>query len=419
VTDLIPRPVGPDAVEVAIIGAGPYGLSLATQLRSRGVRFRIFGSPMSSWKRMAQGMSLKSPDFGTSIYSPVDGSTFLDYCGQRGISTTEPCEIAKFADYGIWAQQNLVPDLEVTEVTAVERQGDGFRITLATGEVAAARNVVAAVGLTHFARLPLELAGISSELVSHTSWRSEYSSFGGKRVLVLGAGQSALEAAALLHEAGAEVELLVRGDGAHFAAPPPARRILRHRVLYPMSVMGPGRLNFFLQRVPLAMHYYPEAQRVALVKRHLGPWGAWWLRQRVEGKVPVRPNARVLDARPSGSRLEVRIQQQGTGELRLAVDHLVCGTGFEVDVDRLLFLDDKVRSAIRRVEKAPALSRHFESSVKGLYFIGPASAFSFGPLLRFVAGAAYAAPALARHIARNATRIADRRMPRAHPATQE
>jgi FAD-dependent urate hydroxylase len=419
VTHWHPRSAGIDAVDVAIIGAGPYGLSLATQLRSRGVPFRIFGQPMSSWKRMAQGMSLKSPDFGTSIYSPEPGSTFVEYCRRRGIATTEPCEIAKFADYGIWAQQQLVPDLEETDVTAVERQENGFRISLATGEVAVARSVVAAVGLTYFARIPHELTGLPSELVSHTSSRGEYSEFQGKRVLVLGAGQSALEAAALLNEAGAEVELLIRGDGAHFASPPPPRRILRHRVMYPMSVLGPGRLNFFLQHVPLGMHYYPEARRVALAKRHLGPWGAWWLRKRVEGRVHVRARTHITDARLSGSRLEVRIKQDGTSALHLDADHVVCGTGFEVDLDRLCFLDDQTRSGMRRVNKAPALSRRFESSVEGLYFIGPASVLSFGPLFRFVAGAAYAAPALANHLARSATRIPGRQTRLAVPLPQE
>jgi len=164
-------------------------------------------------------------------------------------------------------------------------------------------------------------------------------------------------------------------------------------------VLGPGWLNLSLQRAPLWPHLLPDAPRVRLTRNHLGPWGAWWVRQRVEGQVPVLGNVEVAGAREDGSRLRLELRQSDGGKRDLTVDHVVCGTGYIADVSRLPFLSPDLAGEIRRIERAPRLSRKFESSVPGLYFIGQAAALSFGPLFRFVAGAQYAAPTVARHIA--------------------
>lgn len=389
------------SIDVAIIGAGPYGLSLAPYLRHCGVGFRIFGSPMRAWRDMAAGICLKSLDFATTIYAPERGYTFVDYCRAQGLSSREPCEIAKFADYGVWAQQRLVPELEEVEVVQVSRLSSGFVVTLATEERVRVSRVVVAIGLTYFERVPVELRSLPVELVSHTAQHRDYSRFRGKHVLVIGAGQSALEAAALLTENDARVEIVVRGSGVYFSSPPIEPRPLRHRLMYPMSVLGPGRLNFFLEHVPMAVHYLPRDRLVRLTRRHLGPWGTWWLRDRIEGQVPVHAQSRLTSAVAANGGVCLRARREGVGDVGFQVDHIVCGTGFEVDVDRVPFLERKLASEIRRVERAPALSRHFQTSVRGLYFIGAAAAFSFGPLLRFVAGASYAVPTVAGHLARS------------------
>lgn len=386
-------------IPVAIIGAGPYGLSLAAHLEAREVEFRIFGSPMQTWKRMHPGMGLKSPDFGTNIYTPRPGYTFIEYCAANGLSTAEPLEIARFAQYGLWAQQQLVPQVEDVPVAHVGQSPDGFELALGTGERFHARRLVVAVGLTYFARVPDELAAVPRELASHTSHHSDLSRFRGQDVAVLGAGQSALEAAALLHENGARVQLLVRGPGAYFANPPSPSRSLYQRLTYPKTVLGPGRLNWVLEHFPTAVRYLPEDQRVRLTRKHLGPWGAWWLKHRVIGKVPVQARCRVVKATPMGSRLALRLRDADGSERDLVVDHVICGTGYEADVDKIPFLDRELATRIRRVVRAPALSRNFESSIPGLHFVGQAASFSFGPLVRFVAGAAYAAPALSRRLA--------------------
>jgi hypothetical protein len=167
-----------------------------------------------------------------------------------------------------------------------------------------------------------------------------------------------------------------------------------------MSVLGPGLKNWALQKFPFVLHHAPDRWRLNFVKGHLGPAGAWWVRERVDGKVPIHLRCRVLEAKVVDGRVSLRVDEEGKGERQIATDRVVAGVGFEPDVDRLTFIDPALRQRLRRLEGAPALDRHFQSTVPDLYFVGPLSAPSFGPLFRFVAGADYAAPCVARRLAR-------------------
>lgn len=396
------------STDVAIVGAGPYGLSIASHLTQRGVVHRIFGQPMHTWRHMFPGMGLKSPDFGTNICTPERGYSFIEYCESHSKDYREPIAISLFAEYGQWAQERLVPEVEPCHVTRVGPAENGFRLELDTGERLHAHRVVMATGLAHWRRMPGVFAGLPSDLVTHTSDRSDLTPLRGKDVTVIGAGQSALEAATLLYEQRSAGRLLVRGDGAYFAPPPSSgRRSLMDRLRNPRSVLGPGRLNYVLWKVPMGPHVLlPEARRVRLTRTHLGPWGAWWLRDRFEGNVTVHSGCSVIAAEPVGSGLRLRVRRTEGSDWELETDHVICGTGYEVDLDRHPVLDPALTALIDRVERAPRLSGNFESSVSGLYFVGAASAFSFGPLTRFVAGAEYTAPRLARRLARTARPVA-------------
>src|ERR1700760_1616078 len=72
--------------DVAIIGAGPYGLSIAAHLRAAGVDFRIFGKPMGFWRdHMPDGMHLKSEGFASSLSEPSGKFTLGAFCKERGL----------------------------------------------------------------------------------------------------------------------------------------------------------------------------------------------------------------------------------------------------------------------------------------------------------------------------------------------
>jgi thioredoxin reductase len=384
--------------DVAIIGAGPYGLSLAAHLRARGVALRIFGQPMKFWHDMPRGLYLKSLAFATNVAVPEAGFTFAEWCRAQGLEDFEPCSMDSFARYGLWMKNRFVPDVEPVDVASVAARGHGFEIALATGEHVLARRVVTAIGLSYFARVPTALSGLPPALASHTFFHSDYTRFAGREVAVLGAGASAIEAGALLHEAGARVQVLIRSNKAVFHGRMERDRPLLERMRHPSSVLGPGLKNWALEQFPLGVRLLPEAPRVRFVSRHLGPAAPWWIRDRFVGKVPLHPNTEVVASERLGERVRLTLLEGGTRGRTIDVDHVVAGTGYEFDLDRVSILDADLRKRVRRVERAPALSRHFESSVRGLYFIGPVSALSFGPLFRFVCGASHAAPTVARHV---------------------
>ena len=385
-------------MDVVIVGAGPYGLSVATHLRRRRVPFRIFGRPLAFWRDMPDGLFLKSLGFATTIANP-EGLTYDGWCREHHLEDVEPCSMESFTEYGLWLQQKLVPEVEDIEVTRIESANGGFRIGLSSGEQLDARHVVIAVGLRHFQRLPSSLAGLPRALASHTMDHKGYHEFRDKDVCVIGAGSSALEAAILLHECGARPQLLVRSRPPIIYTRTPVERSLLARLLKPMSVLGEGKLSWTLEHVPLGPYFLPDVVRVWLTRRHLGPAGAWWARDRFVGKVPVHAHCEILGAREEGGGVVLRLREQGMPEHELRADHVVAGTGFAVDVDRLPFLAGDLRARIARIERAPRLDRHFESSVRGLHFVGVMSAFSFGPLFRFICGTTYTAPTLARYLA--------------------
>jgi len=348
---------------------------------------------MQFWSQVAAAGGLrylKSYCFGTNLSTPTPGFSFADYSQPRGLETFEPCSISDFADYGLWFQQNNVPWVEQIDATRVERQTGGFLVTLADGEQLLAASLVVATGLSCFARVPPAFASVSPKLAIHTSQVDVFSSYRGLRIAVIGAGQSALEAAALLNEAGAEPQLLVRGHAITWH-----HRVLQNRSLWrqlraPITGLGTGPKAWALTRFPGAMHRVPAPWRTRFVATHLSAAGAWWLRERIENVVPIDFGTTVVAAREETGGLVLKLRDSQEGRERdLKVDRVIAGSGYAVDVNRLDFLDPKLRSAIQRLGSAAKLDQHFQSSVPGLHFIGPASAMSFGPLFRFVVGAEY------------------------------
>src|SRR3954471_1215293 len=197
--------------DVAIVGAGPYGLSTAAHLRGAdGIATRVFGQPMSFWKSMPKGMLLRSTWDACHIAYP-SGELTLDAYGRAiGREFANPVPLDGFLDYARWFQTTAVPDVDRRRVGMVEREGDGFRLVLRDGEVVGASRVVVAAGIESFAWRPDQFRGLPRRLVSHTSHHRDLGRFAGKVVVVVGGGQSALESAALMREAGASVEVIAR-----------------------------------------------------------------------------------------------------------------------------------------------------------------------------------------------------------------
>jgi len=402
--------------QVVVIGAGPYGLATAAHLRAAGMPVRVFGRVMSSWaEQMPAGMYLKSTPTASSIAAPIDGFTLADFLASEGLAPlaeNEQVPVELFVRYGRWFARHLVPYVEPEQVHRVDMAGRKFRLTLDSGAQVQAGQVVLAVGLGAMAAIPPELAAAApagpspAAAVSHSSQHYDFSRYAGTEVAVVGAGQSALETAALLHEAGAGVTVLAR-DQVRFGLPPrpPAQGAGR---LLPRanSPLGPTWRIYPFSHAPALFRYLPDRTRLHLARTVLGPLGAWWLRDRVAGRVPIRQFGQFMRVRADDGGVRLTLASSG-GELsELTVDHVIAGTGYQVDLRRLEFIAPELRRAVRVLAGWPRLTAEFESSVPGLYFVGAEAAATFGPLMRFVCGSRFAARRVSASVAGQATRLA-------------
>jgi len=395
-----------DAVEVAIVGAGPYGLSLAAHLRSAGVSVRQFGLPMQLWKDfMPRGMFLKSQGFASNLSDPHHTHTLEAFCEATGrpyASYGLPVPLDTFVAYGEWFRAELVPDVEEVLVTDISRRDGGFELSLANSECLRARKVVVAIGVEAFSHVPEPLSALPPSVCTHSSAHTDLGAFRGRQVIVVGGGQSALESAALLHESGCSVTLVAReAKLAWNGVPLPPDRPLRQRLKEPESGLGSGWATWFYSNHPGLFRHLPRSTRVQRARTALGPAGANWLRGRLEGQFPAFAGQSVRWAKELDGGVRLGLSGADGGSRELAADHVIAGTGYRTDITRLTFLGDRLLSGLRTVPGTGSslVGRDYQSSVPGLYFIGPAVAPTMGPVMRFVFGSEHAATAVARRLA--------------------
>ena len=389
---------------VVVIGAGPYGLSIAAFLKAHGVDFRVFGSPMATWRtQMPKGMQLKSDGFASDLYEPGAEFTLAHFCAERGIPYQDiglPVALETFSAYGMEFQQRYVPELEDKVVVSLRQATTGFEITLEDGESLESDHVVLASGISHFQFTPPVLRELPKEFVSHASDNPDLSGYSGKDVAVVGAGASALDTAAILMQVGASPQIVARRPRIQFHAAPKLPRTLLDQLRAPTSGLGPSWRSRLCTDAPLVFHAMPERFRFEVVRRHLGAAPGWFIRDQVEGKMPFHLGTCIERATVEDGRVSLTATGADGWTVRITCDHVIAGTGYKVDLNRLAFLDAALRDRVRMAGGQPALSSRFQSSVSGLYFVGAASANAFGPLVRFAFGARFTAARLTAHLAR-------------------
>jgi hypothetical protein len=389
-------------IEVVIIGAGPYGLSLAAHLNARGIDFRIFGKPMESWKAsMPPGMLLKSTPWASSLYDPERCFTVQQFCAEREApyhDSLMALPLESFVAYGEAFQRRYVPSVEQKKLTSLSQSPQGFVAVFDDGEVVNARRVVVAVGVHPFRHVAESVIGLPAEMLSHSGDHGPLDRFRGQRVAVLGSGASASDLAALLHEQGAAVSLVTGAPELRFACPP-RLPTLWERLSEPACGLGSGWVLKACADAPWLTRLLPESYRLRLATIP-SPLGGAFMKDRVVGKVPLFLGRTVEQAGVHNGKVHLRTARQDGAKQTLEADHVIAATGYKVDIERIAFLDANLKTRIRRRGGAPALSPTYECSVPGLHFIGPVAANSFGPVARFVFGAIYPSRRLARELSR-------------------
>ena len=396
-------------LDIAIVGAGPYGLSIAAHLRGRGIPFRMFGRPMDSWMRhMPKGMMLKSDGFASNIYDPEGRFALKDFCSENGIEYGDagtPVRLETFIAYGLAFKERLTPRLDERLVAGVDRLPDGFVLRLDDGDTVKARRVVLAVGITHFEYIPVELASLPAEFVSHSFHHHDLDPFRGRICRCAWRGASATDLAGLLHEAGAEVQLVARKQSLIFHTNSMGKpRSLWQRIRHPNSGLGPGLRSRFYATAPNLFHYLPERRRLRIVRWHLGPSGGWFAKDKVIGKVRLILGSTLQRAEVRAGKVHLTLCSADGTVQDVAAEHVIAATGYKVDIQRLKFLTSDLSAQLKVVDGSPVLSSAFESSVPGLYFAGVAAATSFGPVMRFAVGAQFTARRITEALAKSLSR---------------
>jgi thioredoxin reductase len=385
-------------LDVAVIGAGPYGLSAGVHLKSKGIAASVFGEPMEFWaSKMPEGMLLRSPRVASSLSDPDKAFTLEAY---EAASKKEPCApvpLDTFVEYGRWFRHQLGSDLDRRTVLRVDRDDSEFRLTLQDGEEVRAKCVVVAAGIGLFKKKPAVFQNLSSQQVIHCYEGRDVRKFAGKTVAVIGGGQSALESAALIDEAGAQVEVIVRQDHLNWIG---MHSWLHHMgpvssMLYSSHDVGPLGISR-LVAYPNLVSLLPLKLRDRIRTRAVRPAGSRWLPARLTA-VKITTERFVSQATASGDAVMLKLND---GSER-RVDHIVLGTGYQVDISKYDFLPRELAQDVKQFDGYPQLTSGFRSSVPGLYFVGATAARSFGPLLYFVAGTEYASRELVSGLSRS------------------
>jgi hypothetical protein len=379
-------------VEAAVLGAGPHGLSAALHLRRAGVDAQVFGQPMSFWRTMPEGMHLRSNWSATNIAEPVGEYSLNSYKADTGDEFGSPVPLDKFVAYGSWFQERAVPDVDHRLVARLDRDRGGFVIELEDGDRVRARRVIAACGIAPFAWRPAGFEHLPAGLVSHSGECPDLADFAGRRVAVVGGGQSALESAALMQERGAHVEVFIRRSDVIWLRAASPKNMLGPLgpIVYAPTDVGPLWYSR-LVATPRLFRRLPRSVQDRIAYRSIRPACSNWVRVRLD-HVGLHFDSRLSSAEPDGAGLRLRLED---GHARY-FDHLMFGTGYRVDVARYPWVTPELLGSLRRVNGYPVLRTGMESTVPGLHFIGAPAAYSFGPTMRFVSGSWYCGRSLAR-----------------------
>ena len=286
-------------------------------------------------------------------------------------------------------------------VTALKTDGDLFVLTLQSGETVTARNVVMAVGITWFAYTPEVLAGLPASLGSHSADYGDVSHFKGRDVAVIGAGASAVNLADELASEGVRAHIITREAEIEYNRVPDASdHTLFARIQRPASGIGRGWRSVFCAQAPLLFYRLPDSLKRRAIRSHMHPAAGFYMRGKLDGRVETTLSRSIHKAEAVNDKVSLTLAD-GNGALETKTfDHVVSATGYHPDMRKMPFLSKDLCEKITLADGAPIVSEGFETPVRGLFVTGPAAMNSFGPLMRFMVGAEFAAPHVAGRLER-------------------
>ncbi|MBP7963298.1 MAG: NAD(P)-binding domain-containing protein [Caldilineaceae bacterium] len=365
--------------DLLIIGAGPFGLSLAAQAQIQGVDYTILGKPMEFWRaNMPEGMYLRSAS--DWHLDPVNIHTIEAFLAEQGKTPAdvEPLSLDFYLSYARWFREQKRISITEHYAKQVDRvESGGFLVTLENGESITAAKVAVALGFSAFKHEPAEMVDLlPPNRYAHTCDFVDFAPIRGKRCLILGGRQSAFEWAALLNEAGAaQVHISHRHDS-------PAFEEADWSWVNPLvdaMVDNPGWFRHLsdAEKDKINHRLWAEGRLKVepwLEDRVMTPTTTLWPRTRLTGCVE---NA-------DGSLDVVLAAVDGSDERHLRVDQVILATGYKVHIDRVRCLNQgNLLTELATRNGFPVLDEHFQTNIPGLFITSLPAAQDFGPFFGF------------------------------------
>ncbi|MDX1501676.1 MAG: NAD(P)-binding domain-containing protein [Thermoanaerobaculia bacterium] len=366
---------------VLIVGAGPYAFALADELWESGVEALVVGEPFATWHRHTlDTMELRSDPRASEIPSRA-GRYRLRWEGAPDRGRRVP--IGRFREYLRQVETEAPFPVHSDLVGRLERADGGFVAECAGGGRIGARWAVVATGPGRHLHLPPELARLPRERVLHSWHTRETEALGGRRVLVVGGGQSGAEAVDRLRREN-RVTWAVRRTPLFFREP-----LRLPTPLFKTVVAATGtyfRMPASAQRALGSLCF-----RTTVTPDLRRAWEAPEVSR-------VVADAAALDLHPEGG----GIVSRRTGE---RYDRVVAATGFRYSAAGLPFLSPELARALGD-DGPPRLTGEFETAAPGLFLAGGIAEGTFGPGMRFIIGSRHTARRLGAALARRSAAAA-------------
>jgi len=376
------------SVELLIVGAGPFGLSMAAQAQADGVDYLMVGKPMAFWRsHMPAGMLLRSAcDWHLD---PTGIHTIEAFAASRGQTPVdvEPLSLEFYLDYARWFQEQKGLKIAPVFVERLDRTDGAFWAQMENGETIGAANVVLALGFSHFAHIPADLAALlPAGRYAHSKDLVDFAPLAGKRVLIIGGRQSAFESAALLREAGAaHVHICYRHPTPRFE---------------PSDWGRANRIVAGLADNPTWFRDLNEDEK-ADINRWFWTEGRLklepWLWPRLDHpEISLWPESQLAGCvKSADGALEIRLDSGA----ELAVDQVIFATGYKVEMGQIpLLAAGNLLAELATVNGYPCLDEQMQTNIPGLFVTSIPAVQDFGLFFGFTISARLSAQLMGRGI---------------------
>jgi len=363
-----------------IIGAGPFGLSLAAYAKGHHIPHMVVGKAMDFWKsNMPYNMYLRSDC--SWHYDPFNEHTIDRYLQTINLkpADVEPLALDFYLGYCDWFQQQKgieVTPAWVQELHYIDNTADNtrpyYKAILQDGRTITATNVALALGFRYFRNIPEPYTTLfPPERVAHTCDFVDLTKLKDKRVLIIGGRQSAFEWAALINEQDAEAVYL------SYRHPTPAFAQSDWSWVPPLvdSIIENPR---WFRRLAAEEREQANQRLWAEGRLKLEPWLAKRITQEC---IHLFPETQVTDCHElADGELEVALNNGTT----FIVDQIILATGYKVNVSQIPFLaEGNILAQLATLNGFPVLDKHFQSNLPGLFFTSMCATQAFGPYFGF------------------------------------